>query len=278
VKKKVYFEKKIFSSCLEKVVPAPVCLLCGVDEESTSHVIWRCPAAQAIWSCCGRSINKSVVMEDNFYGIFCYLCDRLDMEEMEFAVIVAHKIWLRRNLMVFGGSIPSPSILVKGAKEVLEEFRKSFGEVPNQEIEGPRATSRWSKPDAGFIKLNWDAALDVRQNRMGVGIIARDELGKVRATLSTALPYIQNPSVAEAFGARRAVEFARERGFSSIVIEGDSREVVLALGNSGDCCVSYGDIISDVRALLSSFPHWKIAHVGREGNKAAHCLAKLAVS
>jgi ribonuclease HI len=261
-----------------KVVPAPVCPLCGVDEESTSHVLWRCPTAQAIWSCCGRSINKSVVMEDNFFGIFCYLCDRLDTEEMEFAVIVAHKIWLRRNLMVFGGSIPSPSILVKGAKEVLEEFRKSFEEVPSREIEGPRATSRWSKPDAGFIKLNWDAALDARQNRMGVGIIARDELGKVRAALSTALPYIQNPSVAEAFGARRAVEFARERGFSSIVIEGDSREVVLALGNSGDCCVSYGDLISNARALLSSFPHWKIAHVGREGNKAAHYLAKFAVS
>jgi len=217
-----------------KVVPAPVCPLCGVDEESTSHVLWRCPAAQAIWSCCGRSINKSVVMEDNFFGIFCYLCDRLDSEEMELAVIVAHKIWLRRNLMVFGGSIPSPSILVKGAKDLLGDFRKSFEEVPNQDNEGPRAISRWSKPDAGFIKLNWDAALDVRQNRMGVGIIARDELGEVRAALCTTLPYIQNPSVAETVGARRAVEFARERGFSSIVIEGDSREVVLALGNSGD--------------------------------------------
>ncbi|XP_062176144.1 uncharacterized protein LOC133881222 [Alnus glutinosa] len=203
---------------------------------------------------------------------------RLDSEEMELAVIVAHKIWLRRNLMVFGGSISSPSILVKGAKDLLGDFRKSFEEVPNQENESSRAISRWSKPDAEFIKLNWDAALDVWQNRMGVGIIARDELGEVRAALCTALPYIQNPSVAEAFGARRAVEFARERGFSFIVIEGDSREVVLALGNSGDCCVSYGDLISDARALLSSFLHWKIAHVGREGNKAAHCLAKLAVS
>jgi ribonuclease HI len=137
---------------------------------------------------------------------------------------------------------------------------------------------QWSKPDAGFIKINWDTALDVRQNQIGVGIIARDEMGEVKAALCTALPYIQNPSVAEAFGARRAVEFARERGFSSIVIEGDSREVVLALGNSGDCCVSYGDLVSDTRALLSSFPHWKIAQVGREGNKATHCLAKLVVS
>jgi hypothetical protein len=66
-------------------------------------------------------------------------------------------------------------------------------------------------------------------------------------------------------------------GFSSIVIEGDSREVVMALENSGDCCVSYRNLVSKTRILLSSFPHWKIAHVGRDGNKAAHCLAKLAV-
>jgi len=70
-------------------------------------------------------------MEDNFFGIFCYLCDRLDSEEMELAVIIAHKIWLRRNLLVFGGSIPSPSILVKGAKDLLGDYRKSSEEVLN---------------------------------------------------------------------------------------------------------------------------------------------------
>jgi hypothetical protein len=217
-------------------------------------------------------------MEDNFFGIFCNLCDRLDSEEMELAVIIAHKIWLRRNLMVFGGPIPSPSVLVKGAKDLLGDFRKSSEDASNRENGSHRAISRWSKPVAVSIKLNWDAALDVRQNRMGVGIIARDEMGEVKAALCTTLPYIQNPSVAEAYGARRAVEFAREMGFSSIIIEGDSREVVLALGNSGDCCVSYGDLVSDTRVLLSFFPHWNIAHVGRDGNKATHCLAKLVVS
>jgi hypothetical protein len=53
--------------------------------------------------------------------------------------------------------------------------------------------------------------------------------------------------VAEAIRARRAVEFARVMGFSSIEIEGDSHEVVLALGNSGERCVSYGNIVTETR-------------------------------
>jgi ribonuclease HI len=252
--------------------------MCGVDDETTGHALWWCAAAQAIWGCCGGSINKSVVIKDDFFSIFCYLCDRLDTDELELFAIIAHKIWLRRNSMVFGGPISSPSCLMKGAKELLGDYRKSSVDAANRENGSPGALSRWSKPAAESIKINWDAALDVRKKRMGVGIIARNDMGDVKAALCTALPYIQNPTVPEAFGARRAVEFAREMGFSSIEIEGDSREVVLALENSGDCCVSYRNLVSKTRILLFSFPHWKIGHVGLDGNKAAHCLAKLVVS
>lgn len=92
-----------------KVVPALVCLMCGIDAETTGHVLWWCATAQAVWGCCGGSINKSVVMKDDFFSIFCYLCDRLDTEELEPFAIIAHRIWLRRNSIVFGGPIPSPS-------------------------------------------------------------------------------------------------------------------------------------------------------------------------
>jgi hypothetical protein len=150
----------------------------------------------------------------------------LDTKELELFAIIAHKIWLRRNSMVFGGPIPSPSCLLKGARELMGDYRKSFVDAANRVNRSPRALSWWSKPAAGSIKINWDAVLDVRKKRMGVGIIARNAMGVVKAAMCTMLPYIQNPTVAEAIGARRVVEFAREMGFSSIEIEGVSREVV----------------------------------------------------
>lgn len=131
------------------------------------------------------------------------------MGELELFAIMANKIWLRRNTVVFGGPVPSPTCLLKGARDLLGD---------------------------------------------GVGIIARNSMGLVKAAMCTVLPYIQNPTVAEAIGARRAVKFARKMGFSSIEIEGDSREVVLALRNSEECCVSYENIVTETRLLLGSFP------------------------
>jgi hypothetical protein len=61
-------------------------------------------------------------------------------------------------------------------------------------------------------------------------------------------------------------------GFPSIVLEGDARDVVLGLGNPDVCSV-----LLDCRLLLKSFSSWSVNHVRRDGNKAAHKLAKLAV-
>jgi hypothetical protein len=105
----------------------------------------------------------------------------------------------------------------------------------------------------GNIKINWNAALDGQKKLMGVGIIARYSTGRVRAVMCSTLPYIRDPIVAEAISARRAVEFGREMGFSSIELEGEAQEIVLALGSSEECCGVYENIIMETRLLLGSF-------------------------
>jgi hypothetical protein len=42
--------------------------------------------------------------------------------------------------------------------------------------------------------------------------------------------YLLDPTVAEAFGAQLEDEFGRYMGFPSFTLEGDAKEVVLALG------------------------------------------------
>lgn len=112
------------------------------------------------------------------------------MGELELFVIVSHKIWLRRNKVVFGGPVPSPSRLLKGARELLGDYRRSLIEAAVPVVQSSFVSSRWSKPAAGTIKLNWDAALDVLKKITGVGIIARNSLGLVKAAMCTVLPYI----------------------------------------------------------------------------------------
>lgn len=53
----------------------------------------------------------------------------------------------------------------------------------------------------GKVKLNWDASLDRGSKKMGVGVIARDERGLVVAFMCTTIPFITDPSIAEAVAA-----------------------------------------------------------------------------
>jgi len=120
--------------------------------------------------------------------------------------------------------------------------------------------------------------MDGRTKLMGMGIVARDSGGRFVAAMCAFLPYIKDPTTAEAIVARRAVEFGREMGFASIELEGDAREVVLALGRAEACEAVFGSIIMETRLLLQSFQFYSVSHIRREGNRAAHCLAKFAIA
>jgi hypothetical protein len=50
----------------------------------------------------------------------------------------------------------------------------------------------------GFVKINWDAALDKKKKLMGVGVVVRNSIGGVLAMQCSTRPYINDPIVAEA--------------------------------------------------------------------------------
>ena len=60
----------------------------------------------------------------------------------------------------------------------------------------------------------------------------------------------------------------------NVEVEGDSLMVITALKDQERCLASYGDIIWDIQHLAVSFQCVKYGHVRREGNNAAHVLAR----
>jgi hypothetical protein len=57
-----------------------------------------------------------------------------------------------------------------------------------------------------MVKANWDAALDFQTQRMGVGVIVRDAEGTVLRAMCAIVPFITDPTVAEAVGLWRTVK------------------------------------------------------------------------
>lgn len=60
-----------------------------------------------------------------FFSIFEYLSGLLDQSELEWFRMVSHKLWARRNQVVFGGEVWHPRCLLKSANEGLKDFHAS---------------------------------------------------------------------------------------------------------------------------------------------------------
>lgn len=114
--------------------------------------------------------------------ILSTLLQRLCEEEMHLMVTVARQIWLRRNSVVFGGEFLTPTSMVRIAKDQMEAFESAAQRTDEQ---SPRrrdmSTEKWKKPPLGNVKLNWDAAVDSQNGKIGMGIIVRDHEGGVVA-------------------------------------------------------------------------------------------------
>ncbi|XP_042961495.1 wall-associated receptor kinase-like 10 [Carya illinoinensis] len=78
-------------------------------------------------------------------------------------------------------------------------------------------------------------------------------------------------------GGLHAAMFAFELNLSSVVLEGDSLQVVQGLSLHRERWDSVGLVFSDTRAFLSNFIHCSVSFVRRSGNQKAHCLAKEAL-
>jgi ribonuclease HI len=185
--------------------------------------------------------------------------------------------WNQRNHVVFGGSILLPRCLMVSARESLDAFQQASCIYPVSVVDASAIFSKWEKPDSGWIKINWDASVDKAAQVMGVGVVTRDFMGRVCASLCTALSYISDPSTAEALAARMGVEFSKAMGFRRIWLEGDAKVVVDALKSTGLQSPRFGNIIEDTRLLAQGFSDWQVSYVNRNSNIVAHLLACLAV-
>ena len=87
----------------------------------------------------------------------------------------------------------------------------------------------------------------------GFGAIIRNTTGEVMAGMSAKGPYVNSSEEAEALARRKAIEFSIEFGFSKLVIEGDSLNVMRAISTSTSTANNslLGHIYEDIQCSIS---------------------------
>jgi hypothetical protein len=76
-----------------------------------------------------------------------------------------------------------------------------YGSIERVIIEGVR----WEATKNGFVKINWDAAMNKGRRKMGIGVVVRDDKGEVFVTLVAPKDYIVKTNIAEVAAALMAI-------------------------------------------------------------------------
>jgi hypothetical protein len=113
---------------------------------------------------------------------------------------------------------------------------------------------------------------------IGVGIIGRDHNGNICLAFTACRRFFTDRTSAEALAAWTLADICVRVGYNDVILEGDALEVVQAMNREEFSCGRYGALINDAKILLQQVQHWKVRHVKRAANAAAHRLAKLAFS
>ncbi|KAK0576535.1 hypothetical protein LWI29_019192 [Acer saccharum] len=112
----------------------------------------------------------------------------------------------------------------------------------------------WQAPSDGIYKLNTDASLDTRRQKVGLGMIV------------------------EALAILWGIDFAIDSGLQLLVVESDALHVVNMVKAEFPVSADLGLLIWDIKDCISSISGVTISYVPRVVNVVAHKLSKFGLS
>lgn len=193
--------------------------------------------------------------------------NRADKEERwKLCLWTCQIIWKKRCNAVFKQAMPNPRAAVDEAKKLLKEYTR----LPKTTVAPtrPQARIRWLKLEHGHIKINCDATWCHRTKRGGLRVIARNSdetfIGGANRRVTG-----QGIDELEAEVVRMGVKFAKEKGWTRMVVESDSTIVVSQIqGNTHHWRI--GTICDNIRGQVKEFQQVKWKAKPRTANECAN--------
>ena len=131
----------------------------------------------------------------------------------------------------------------------------------------------WKPSDPERYKVNVDSAVFKHRKKAGIGVVIRDETGKVIVALSKIVNAPLGTVEVEAKAMEDRVSFARDVGIREVVFESDSLIICKALQGDGGAPSSIQNVLKGILELTTSLRSFSFSHVKRQGNVPTHLLA-----
>ncbi|KAK9003211.1 hypothetical protein V6N11_060777 [Hibiscus sabdariffa] len=247
-----------------------VCAICKSYGESVEHLMRDCNFVQQLLERLGLPVASNPVADPWINWIASYFVS-LSGREQRVLLVLYWAVWFARNKMVHEGMLNSVDDVVA----FVAAFFAGTGHS-NQVLPAPTQVceASWQAPPESVIKVNFDSSYSSRNASATSGIIARNSQGLIMETCSFPHMNVADAFVAEAYACKQAVGFAKDLGFTKVIIEGDSPTIIKKLNSRKvDRSVVY-PVIRDIQALFQDFVSISFCFVRREANVAAHVLAQ----
>ncbi|MBA0704259.1 hypothetical protein Golax_016529 [Gossypium laxum] len=88
-------------------------------------------------------------------------------------------------------------------------------------------SSKWLPPDRRAEKVNFDVAFCQHLKQCSSGVVIRNNLGLVMGSGVVLYSHVADAFAAEVLACLHAITFARDMGFRKVVVEGDSRTIII---------------------------------------------------
>ena len=133
---------------------------------------------------------------------------------------------------------------------------------------------KWHPSPHSLLKCNCDASVLYDNNELGFGAILKEDMSAFIAYKGLRLPRLPTVKEGEALALFEAMTWVHSMGYSMVIFEIDCKEVVDALQHGLPNDSNFGLILRRCHLLLCSEQSFKVVHVRRTANEAAHAIAR----
>ena len=194
-----------------------------------------------------------------------------DMEIIEKIVMISWKLWTHRNEVRNGRARKNEKALIDGALAYLKDYHSCVA-VTTRKVEKKQAV--WTPPPTNLYKINVDGAVFTALGAAGVRFLIHDGNGNVIGACCKKFQAPFEAIEAEAKAIELALQMANDLLIQEFILESNSLILVNALKECSPPPIVVAAVVYNSLAASYDFCHVEFNHVGRQGNRPAHLLAK----
>lgn len=251
-----------------------LCPWCHSENETDMHVLFECDFARTVWSLAGMSSIVQQLITDSAGMVIRHVFNNCSREQCVQMGMVCWSLWNRRNQWVWNKVNGSAFGVKAAALNLLRDWREA--QVTEMNVRKPTGARQWEKPEAGWVKVNVDAAT-FRDKSVGWGAVIRDHNGAFLATICKKVEGAWRPREAEAMAIKEALSWIIKLQYQKCIVETDARTLVQACKRDPEESF-FGTIVGDCTRLLKHINEVLIQFAFRSANSVAHNLARAAYS